>query len=128
VCDGQPIRSDLVLVQSLVLAGVVLLPLPALVVGCRGLMRRPGLSREDPTDRASFLVLLALRLLTLALVFLLSGITLLSAVGALIRSVDLHGMVYVFFVLDLLLAALVVLTFGGPERRPARRRATPARR
>ncbi len=122
------IRSDLVLVPLLVLAGVVLLPLPALVVGCRGLLRHPGFSRADPHDRASFLVLLVLRLLTLLLVFLLSGLVLLSAAGALIRSVDLHGLVYVFFVLDLLLAALVLLTFGRRERRPARRRATPARR
>jgi biotin transporter BioY len=117
-----------VLVPSLVLVGVLLLPLPALVTGCRGLLRRPGLSREDPSDRASFVVLVSLRVLTLVLVFLLSGITLLSAVGAMIRHVDLHGMVYVFFVLDLLLAALVVLTFGRRERRPARRRATPAPR
>ena len=69
-----------------------------------------------------------LRLLTLVLLFLLSGITLVSAVGAMIRDVDLHGLVYVFFVLDLLLATLVVLTFGRRERRPARRRATPAPR
>jgi len=122
------LRSDLVLVQSLVIAGVVVLPLPALVNGCRGLLRRPGFSREDPTDRASFVVLVTLRLLTLVLVFLLSGITLLSAVGAMIKDVHLHGLVYVFFVLDLLLATLVVLTFGRPERRPVRRRATPVRR
>jgi hypothetical protein len=69
-----------------------------------------------------------LRLVTLVLVFLLSGITLLSAVGALVRSVDLHGMVYVFFVLDLLLGALVLLTFGRRERRRVRRRASPASR
>ena len=116
------------LVKLLVIAGVVLLPLPALLVGCRGLLRHPGFSRADPNDRASFLVLLALRLLTLLLVFLLSGLTLLSAAGALFRSVDLHGMVYVFFVLDLLLGALILLTFGRREPRPARRRATPARR
>jgi len=117
-----------VLVKLLVLAGVVLLPLPALISGCRGLLRRPGFSREDPTDRASFVVLVSLRLLTLLLLFLLSGILLLSTVGAMIRNVDLHGMVYVLFVLDLLLGALVVLTFGRRERRPARRRVTPAPR
>jgi hypothetical protein len=117
-----------VLVKLLVLAGVVVLPLPALVSGCRGLLRRPGFSREDPTDRASFVVLVSLRLLTLLLLFLLSGILLLSTIGAMIRHVDLHGLVYVFFVLDLLLGALVLLTFGRRERRPARRRATPAPR
>jgi hypothetical protein len=117
-----------VLVQLLIAVGVLLLPVPALVAGCRGLLRRPGLSREDPADRLSYAVLVTLRLLTLVLMFLLSGITLLSAVGAMIRSVELHGLVYVFFVLDLLLAALVVLTFGRRERRPARRRASPARR
>jgi hypothetical protein len=117
-----------VLVQLLIAVGVLLLPVPALVAGCRGLLRRPGLSREDPADRLSYAVLVTLRLLTLVLMFLLSGITLLSAVGAMIRSVELHGLVYVFFVLDLLLAALVVLTFGRRERRPVRRRASPARR
>ena len=116
------------LIPVLVLAGVVLLALPALVTGCRGALRRPGLSPEDPGDRVSIVVLIVLRLLTLVLVFLLSGITLLSAVGALINRVDLHGMVYVFFVLDLLLAALIVLTFGRPERRRVRRRASPASR
>jgi hypothetical protein len=117
-----------VLVPLLVLAGVVLLALPALVAGCRGVFRRPGLSADDPSDRASIVVLITLRLLTLVLVFLLSGITMLSAVGALINGVGLHGMVYVFFVLDLLLAALIVLTFGRRERRRVRRRASPAAR
>jgi hypothetical protein len=117
-----------VLVKSLVLAGVLLLPLPALLSGCRGLLRRPGFSREDPTDRASFVVLVSLRLLTLVLVFLLTGILLVSGVGAMIRDVALHGMVYVFLILDLLLGALVLLTFGRREHPPARRRATPARR
>jgi hypothetical protein len=117
-----------VLVPLLVLAGVVLLALPALVVGCRGALKRPGLSSDDPSDRVSIIVLISLRLLTLVLLFLLSGITILSAVGALINGVDLHGMVYVFFVLDLLLAALIVLTFGRRERRRVRRRASPAAR
>ncbi len=112
----------------LVLAGVLLLPLPALVIGCRGALRRPGLSPDDPSDRASIIVLVTLRVLTLVLVFLLSGITMLSAVGALINGVALHGMVYVFFVLDLLLAALILLTFGRRERRRVRRRVNPAAR
>jgi hypothetical protein len=127
-CQADPIRSDLVLVKILVVLGVIILPLPALVAGCRGALRRPGLSADDPGDRASIIVLITLRLLSLVLVFLLSGITLLSAVGAMIKNVDLHGLVYVFFVLDLLLATLVVLTFGRSERRPRRRRARPARR
>jgi len=117
-----------VLVPLLVLAGVLLLPLPALVAGCRGALRRPGLNSDDPSDRASIIVLITLRLLTLILVFLLSGITLLSAVGALLAGVALHGMVYLFFVLDLLLAALILLTFGRRERRRVRRRVTPAAR
>ncbi len=116
------------LVQWLVVAAVVVLPLPALVAGCRGLTRRPGLSREDPTDRASYGVLVALRLMTLVLVFLLSSVCLVSAVGALVRQVELHGLVYVFTVLDLLLGTLVLLTFGRRERRPARRPASPAAR
>jgi hypothetical protein len=124
----RPIRSHVVLVKSLLIAGVLVLPVPALITGCRGLLRRPGLSRQDPHDRASFVVLVTVRLVTLVLLFLLSGITLVSAVGAMIRGVSLHGLVYVFFVLDLLLAALVVLTFGRRERRPARRRAIPAQR
>jgi hypothetical protein len=127
-CQTDPIRSDLVLVQILVVLGVILLPLPAFVAGCRGVLRRPGLSPDDPGDRASIVVLITLRLLTLVLVFLLSGITLLSAVGAMIKGVDLHGLVYVFFVLDLLLATLIVLTFGRRERRRVRRRASPVRR
>jgi uncharacterized Tic20 family protein len=115
-------------VQLLVLAGVLVLPLPALLLGCRCLLRHTGLSHADPHDRASFHVLVALRLVALVLVVLLSGLTLLSTAGALIRSVDLHGMVYVLFVLDLLLGALVLLTFGRREQRPGRRRGTPARR
>jgi hypothetical protein len=117
-----------VLIKSLLIAGVLVLPVPALITGCRSVFRRPGLSRQDPHDRASFAVLVTLRLLSLVLLFLLSGITLLSTVGAMIRDVDLHGLVYVFFVLDLLLALLIVLSFGRIERRPVRRRATPAAR
>jgi hypothetical protein len=107
---------------------VVVVALPAFALGCRGLLRRSGYSLVDSGDRLSFVVLVTMRVLSLLLLFLLSGITLLSAVGAMIRHVDLHGLVYVLFVLDLLLATLVVLTFGRRERRPARRRATPAPR
>jgi hypothetical protein len=117
-----------VLVQFLVAAGVVLLPLPALALGVRGLLHRPGLSHVERADRVSFALLVTGRALILLLVFSLSAVTLVSVVGALIKDVPLHGLVYVFFVLDLLLAALIVLTFGRRERRPARRRASPATR
>ena len=116
----------LVLVKSLVLAGVLLVALPALVLGARGSLRRPGYDADLPSDRASVIVLVTLRLLTLLLMFALSGITLLATIGAMIKNVELHGLVYVFCVLDLLLAALVLLTFGRLARRPVRRRASPA--
>jgi hypothetical protein len=117
-----------VLVQLLVVLGVVLLPVPALYLGARNLLKRPGYSVDEPADRASFLMLVSLRALIWLLVFALTLVTLVSALGALIRGVELHGLVYVFFVLDLLLALLIVLSFGRRERRPVRRRATPARR
>jgi hypothetical protein len=117
-----------VLAQVLITAAVVLLPLPSVVLGCRGLLRRSGYSIIDSGDRLSFVVLVVLRLLTLLLVVALSAVILLSCVGALIRELRLPNLVYVFFVLDLLLASLILLTFGRRERRPARRRATPARR
>ena len=114
------------LVQLLVAAGVLVLPLPALALGVRGLNRRPGYSHDEPADRVSFALLVTLRALILLLVFALSAVTLVSAIGAVIKDVQLHGLVYVFFVLDLLLAVLIVLSFGRHERRPTRRRATPA--
>ena len=122
------IACDLVLREWLVIAGVVVLPLPALVLGARGVFRRPGYSRDMPGDRVSIVVLITLRLVTLLLVFALTGITLLSAVGALLKGVPLHGLVYVFCILDLLLGTLIVLTFGRRDRRSVRRRATPAAR
>jgi hypothetical protein len=122
------IACNLVLREWLVIAGVVVLPLPALVLGARGVPRRPGYSPDMPGDRVSIIVLITLRVLTLLLVFALSGITLLSAIGALIKGVPLHGLVYVFCVLDLLLGTLIVLTFGRRDRRSVRRRATPAAR
>ena len=48
---------------ALLIALVVLFPLPALVLGARGLLRRPGYVADDPADRASVLVLVTLRLL-----------------------------------------------------------------
>ena len=116
------------LVQLLVVVGVLVFPLPALYLGARNLLKRPGYSVDEPSDRASFLMLVSLRTLTWLLVFALSLVTLVSAVGALIQGVELHGLVYVFFVLDVLLALLIVLSFGRRERRPVRRRATPAPR
>jgi hypothetical protein len=117
-----------VLVEVLIAAAVVLVPLPAFVLGCRGLLRRSGYSLVDSGDRLSFVVLVVLRVLMLLLVFALSAVTLLACVGAIIRDLQLPNLVYVFFVLDLLLAALILLTFGRRDRRPARRRASPARR
>ena len=124
----EPIRSGLVLVSLLVAAGVVLFPLPALVLGGRGLLKRPGYDPDEPADRISYVLVVALRALVLLLVFALSAVILVSTIGAVIRDVYLHGMVYVFFVLDLLLALLVVLSFGRPDQRPSRRRASPAAR
>ena len=116
------------LVTWLVLAGVVLLPLPALVLGARGLLRRRGYSAAEPGDRASLVLLITFRSLTLLLMFALTALVLVSTIGALVKGVELHGAVYVFAVLDLLLAAMVLLTFGRREPRPARRRASPAGR
>jgi hypothetical protein len=114
-----------VVIELLLVAGVVVLPLPALVMGVRGVALRRGLSVDD---RASFVVLVVLRVLSLLLVFALSGVVLLSAIGAMIRDLQLPTLVYTFFVLDLLFAALIVLTFGRRDRRRARRPASPAPR
>ena len=116
------------LVPLLVVAAVVVLPLPSLVLGGRNVFRIRGYSAGDPGDRASVVVIITLRLLVLLLVLALSAVCLVSAVGALVKDIELHGMVYVFCGLDLLLATLVVLTFGRGAPRPARRRATPAGR
>ncbi len=110
------------------IAGVVLAALPALVLGARGMFRHRGYVTGDPNDRASVVIMVTLRALVLLFLLALSGITLLSCVGAWIKGVELHGMVYVFFTLDLLLAALVLLSFGRNEKRPTRRRASPAAR
>jgi heme/copper-type cytochrome/quinol oxidase subunit 1 len=118
-----------VLLDLLLAAVVVLLALPALVLGVRGVPRRTGRFSGDPgADRASVVVVVVLRVLALLLLLGSAGLTLLSTIGAAIKDVDLHGFVYVFFVLTLLLAALVLLTFGQRDPRRARRRAIPARR
>ena len=107
------------------IAAVAVLPVPALFLGCRGVLaRRP--TTGEPGDRVSRGLLVALRLLLLLLVLGLSGISLLSLIGALVKDVAMPGLVYVFFFLDLLLGALVVLTFGRRDPRRARRRVTPA--
>ena len=117
------------LLKLLMIVGVVLVALPALALGVRGLMRRTGhYSADVAADRASLILLVALRSITLILVLALSAITLLSAVGALVKHVDMPSLVSVFFILDLLLASLILLTFGRRAQRPARRRASPAAR
>jgi hypothetical protein len=117
-----------VLVNLLIAAGVLLFPVPALVLGVRGLLKRPGYSPGEPADRASYLVLITLRALLLLVVFALSAVILVSTIGASVRDVQLHGLVYVFFALDVLLALLVVFSFGRRDRRRVRRRASPAGR
>ncbi|HEY4603676.1 MAG TPA: hypothetical protein VIH08_05000 [Blastococcus sp.] len=118
----------MVVIQALLVAGVVLLPLPALILGWRGVVGSPGYRHAEPGDRASLVVLMVLRGLALLLVFALSAITLVSCIGAMIKGVQLHGLVYVFFGLDLLFALMVLFTFGRRARRPVRRRVTPAAR
>ena len=116
------------LVNLLIAAGVVLFPIPALVLGVRGLLRRPGYSPDEPADRASYIVVVVLRCLLLLLVLALSAVILVSTIGASVRHVQLHGLVYVFFALDVLLALVIVFSFGRRDRRRVRRRATPAAR
>ena len=117
-----------VLVKLLVAMGVMLFPVPALVLGVRGLLKRPGYSPDEPADRASYILLVALRSLVLLLVLALSVAVLVSAIGAAVVNVQLHGMVYVLFGLDVLLGLLIVFSFGRRVRRPVRRRVTPAAR
>jgi type IV secretory pathway VirB3-like protein len=117
-----------VLVKLLVAVGVLVFPVPALVLGARGLLKRPGYTADEPADRASYILLVALRGLVLLLVFALSAVVLVSTVGAMVVDVPLHGMVYVLFTLDVLLALLVVVSFGRRARRPVRRRVSPAAR
>ncbi len=114
--------------KLLVAVGVLLFPVPALVLGAKGLLKRPGYSADEPADRVSYLLLVALRSLVLLLVFALSAVILVSTIGAVVVDVPLHGMVYVFFGLDVLLGLLIVLSFGRRVRRPVRRRVSPAAR
>lgn len=107
------------------IAAVAILPLPALILGVRGVRGRRRITSESG-DRVSRMLLVVLRVLVLLLVLALSGLSLVSLVGAIVKDVDMPGLVYVFFFLDLLLGALVLLTFGRRDRRPARRPVTPA--
>ena len=117
------------LVDVVLAAVVVVLALPALALGARGLLRREGrFSEVASTDLASRVVVVVLRVLALLLLLGCAGLTLLSTIGAAIKDVDLHGFVYVFFVLSVLLAVLVLVTFGRLGRRRVHPRATPARR
>lgn len=109
--------------------GVLLVPVPALAVGGAGLLKRTGRSSLDArADRIEFSLLVTGRALSLVLLFTLSGITLLSCIGGLVKGLTVPSLVYVFFVADLLIAVLVLLTFGRRDRRRARRPRTPARR
>lgn len=119
-----------VLIQVLMAAGVVVLALPALVIGSRRLTKQGPRSLRSPGgSRSEFVVVLVGRLLGLLLILLLSALVLVATIGALVRDLhDLPSLVYVAFVLDLLLAALVVLTSAAPRPPRARRRATPAPR
>ena len=111
------------------IVGVVALPLPALVLGALGLFRRTGrASIDERTDRMELALLVLGRLIALLLLFALSGVTLLASIGGLIKNLSVPSLVYVFFVADLLVATLVVLTVGRLRPPPARRRANPARR
>src|SRR5829696_4271765 len=105
----EPIPSGLVLVDLLIAAGVLLFPLPALVRGARGLLKRPGYTADEPADRLSYFLVVGFRSLALLLVFALSAVILVSTIGAAIKDVELHGMVYVFFGLDLVLALTIIL-------------------
>jgi sterol desaturase/sphingolipid hydroxylase (fatty acid hydroxylase superfamily) len=118
-----------VVIEVLMIVGVVVLPLPALVGGARGLLRRTGrASIDERTDRVELVLLVLGRLIALLLLAALSAITLLACIGGLLKGLRVPSLVYVFFVADLLVATLVVLTFGRRDQRPARRPASPARR
>jgi hypothetical protein len=118
-----------VVLELLMIAGVGLVALPALVWGLGGVRQRSGhYSSDVGADRASLVLLVSIRLLTLLMVILLSAVVLLSAVGAIVRDLEMPSLVSVFFVLDLLLAVLILLTFGRRDRRRVRRPATPAGR
>ncbi len=109
--------------------GVLALPVPALVLGSANLMRRSGrYSPDQRADRLGLVVLVLARVLGLVAMLALSAVVLVSTVGALVKGLELPSLVYVFFVASLLLAVLVLLTYGRGLPRSRRRPATPARR
>ncbi|SEP06151.1 hypothetical protein [Trujillonella endophytica] len=117
------------LVDIVLAAVTAALALPALVLGTAGVLRRRGRFSGDPgADRASRIVVVVLRGVALLLLLGAAALTLVSTIGAAIQDVELHGFVYVFFVLTALLALLVLTTFGRRAPRRASPRATPARR
>ena len=109
------------------IVGVVVLPLPALFLGAREIRGRRRIAGETQ-DRVGRVLLVVLRLFLLLLVLALSALSLLSLIGAIVKDVAMPGLVYVFFFLDLLLGALVLLTFGRRDRQRARRPVSPAAR
>jgi hypothetical protein len=118
-----------VVIEVLMIVGVLLLPLPALALGTRRLLVRTGrASTDDRADRLEFALVVTGRVIGLLMLLALSGITLLACIGGLVKDLRVPSLVYVFFVADLLVATLVVLTVGRRDQRPARRRGTPARR
>jgi hypothetical protein len=124
-----PIRCPFVVLELLMVAGVLGVAVPALVLGAEGSRRRSRhYGRAVGADRVALVLAVSIQLLALLLVAVLSLVVLVCAVGAILRDLEMPGLVSVFFALDLLLAALVVLTFGRRDRRRVRRRATPAAR
>jgi small-conductance mechanosensitive channel len=127
--DVEPITSGTVVLEVLMVVGVVVLPLPALALGALGVRQRTGRASTDlRTDRIELALLVTSRLLALLLLLALSAVTLLACIGGLVKGLTVPSLVYVFFVADLLIAVLVVLSFGRRDPRRARRPATPARR
>jgi hypothetical protein len=75
-----------VVLELLMVAGVLLLAMPALVRGARGLRRRSRYyGRAVGADRVALVLVVAIQLLTLLLVAVLSLVVLVCAVGAIVR-------------------------------------------
>ncbi|MCW2582348.1 MAG: rane protein of unknown function [Klenkia sp.] len=112
------------------IAGCLLVAVPALVLGVRRVNRHGGrVLRPTGADRREYALIVVGRVLGLLFLLALTLLVLLAAVGGLVRDREVPDLVSVFFVLALLLSALVVLTSGGGgPRRRSRRRGTPARR
>jgi hypothetical protein len=117
-----------VVAEALMVVGVLVLPVPALVLGVGRVRERTGRSSlSERVDRVELALLVLGRLLGLLLLLVLSTVTLVACIGGLLRDRTLPSLVYVFFVADLLVAALLLL-ISGRGRRPARRSGSPARR